>query len=315
MHTPASTSALRAANCWFPGDKVAGDPESTAWKRLARWRQAQWREARQHPVGAQPYAGGARATRVGSRLQLAFARLSGANFITGDALAEARRRIANPEQHQMLLESRLWADLLSSMPLCFNLFGTLGADATRAADAVRAWWPDAPRGDTSVRFEHSPGRSDPAFLGNRSAFDVAFEVRSGPSARAIVGVETKYQEHAGPNRAPSAEALARYVEVSERSGAFVEGWRQRVIGTPLQQIWQDHILLLSMLQHPSKQWTWGRFVLVYPGENPSFARAAAEYRETLRDAATFESRTIEDLLATSGALDPATVETFRERYF
>ena len=70
-----------------------------------------------------------------------------------------------------------------------------------------------------------------------------------------------------------------------------------------------------MLQHPSKQWTWGRFVLVYPGENPSFARAAAEYRETLRDAATFESRTIEDLLATSGALDPATVETFRERYF
>ena len=305
MHPPASTSALRAANCWFAGDKVTGDPASTAWKRLARWRQAQWREARHHPVGAQPYAGGARATRVGSRLQLAFARLSGANFITDDALAEARRRIANPELHQMLLESRLWADLLSSMPLCFNLFGTLGADPIRAADAVRAWWPDAPQGDTRVRFEHSPGRSDPAFLGNRSAFDVAFEVRSGPSARAIVGVETKYQEHAGPSRAPSAEALARYVEVSERSGAFGEGWRQRVIGTPLQQIWQDHTLLLSMLQHPSKQWTWGRFVLVYPSENPSFARAAAEYRETLRDGATFESRTIEDLLATRGALDPA----------
>jgi hypothetical protein len=265
-------------------------------------------------MGAQPYSGGARSTRVGSRLELAFARSSGANFITGDALAEARRRIASPEQHQMLVESRLWADLLSSMPLCFNLFGTLAADPARAAAAVRAWWPDAPHGDTTARFEHSPGRADPAFLGNRSAFDAAFEVRIGPGLRAIIGVETKYQEHAGPNRAPRPEALARYVEVTERSGAFATGWRQRVIATPLQQIWQDHLLLLSMLQHPSKQWMWGRFVLVYPSENPSFARAAAEYREVLSDGSTFESTTIEDLLAKPGALERITVEAFRERY-
>jgi hypothetical protein len=54
---------------------------------------------------------------------------------------------------------------------------------------------------------------------------------------------------------------------------------------------------LAGLQHPSKQWRWGRFVLVYPSENPSFARAAAEYREALSDRSTFESTTIEDLLA------------------
>jgi hypothetical protein len=45
-----------------------------------------------------------------------------------------------------------------------------------------------------------------------------------------------------------------------------------------------------------------------------FARAAAEYREVLRDGSTFESTTIEDLLATPGALDRSTVEAFRERY-
>jgi len=30
----------RAAHCWFDVDKVSGDPAATAWKRLARWRQA-----------------------------------------------------------------------------------------------------------------------------------------------------------------------------------------------------------------------------------------------------------------------------------
>jgi hypothetical protein len=307
-------SALQTAHCWFSVDRVPGDPGSTAWKRLARWRQRQWREAHDHPIGAQPYAGGESSTPVGSRLNLAFAQSSGANFITRAAFAEATKRIANPERHQMLSTERLWTDLLSSMPLCFNLFGTVAADATRASEAIQACWPDAPGGEARVRFEHSPGRCDPAFLGNKSAFDAAFELRTGPATRAILAIETKYQEDAKPNKAPSATALTRYVEVTDRSGVFAKGWRERIVGTPLQQIWLDHLLVLAMLQHPSGKWTWGRFVVVYPSENPSFARAVAEYREALSESTTFEARTIEELIATPGALDPTTVDAFRERY-
>ncbi len=148
-----------------------------------------------------------------------------------------------------------------------------------------------------------------------SAFDAAIEIDVGGEARGLIGIETKYHEHAVVEAVPKASALARYVEVTERSGAFADGWRERVIGTTLQQIWQDHLLALSMLQHPSGRWPWTRFVLVYPAANASFARAAAAYRQVLRDTTTFEARTFEELIAAPGTLPEATKARLLERYF
>lgn len=309
-----SPNVLRAAHCWFTVDRVPSDPATTAWKRAARLRQARWREAQGYPIGAEPYAGGDGSKAVGSRLALDFAKDAGINLLTPGALAAARARVAAPERHQVLDEDRLWADLLSSMPLCFNLFGELHADAALAANAVRAWWPDAPTGGVKVRFEHSPGRRDPLFLGNKSAFDAAFEIETADGTLGIIGVETKYHEHAKAEAAPKPVALARYTEVTERSGVFKSGWRTAIVGTELQQIWLDHLLVLSMMQHPSRRWSWGRFVLVYPSENPSFARAAERYREMLTNTDTFEVRTIESLVNIEGVLPENVVRAFRERY-
>ncbi|MGH7438041.1 MAG: PGN_0703 family putative restriction endonuclease [Polyangiaceae bacterium] len=307
-------AAAQAAHCWFNVDRVPRDPAATAWKRRARWGQAQWRESRGYAVGFEPYRGGPGAIPVGSRLELAFARTSGANFVTPGALDAVRARLAAPERFQMLKQERLFADLLSSMPLCFNLFGDLAGDGEGARRAIRAWWPDAPSGAVSVRFEHSPGRRDPLFLGNHSAFDVAFDIDAGTGARAIVGVETKYHEHAVAEAAPKPAALARYIEVAERSGVFAYRWRERIVGTDLQQIWLDHLLVLAMLQHPSKQWIWGRFILAYPAGNPSFASAVARYAAALADRSTFGARTIEELLAAPGAVGEGAGRSFRERY-
>ena len=308
-----SPAELREAHCWFDVDRVPKDEASTAWKRRARWGQAKWRTARGFPIGAEPYDGGPDATPVGSRLALDFARDSHANFISKDVVAAVKHRLEHPEAHETLRKDRLWDDLLSSMPLCFNLFGALHGRADAAAAASKAWWPDAPSGQVQVRFEHSPGRRDPLFLNNRSAFDVAFEIASGQVA-AIVGVETKYHEHAKAEERPRPDALERYVEVTERSGVFADGWRERLVGASLQQIWLDHLLVLAMLRYPSKRWTWGRFVLVFPSGNPSMASAANHYREVLRDTSTFEARTIEDLIGSPSALDVHTVAALRDRY-
>lgn len=51
-------------------------------------------------------------------------------------------------------------------------------------------------------------------------------------------IETKYHEHVKTERPPSGERMARYEEVTERSGAFKPSWKQ-LIGTELQQIWLD----------------------------------------------------------------------------
>jgi hypothetical protein len=310
--------AAKAAHCWFAVDHVPGDPETTAWKRHARWKQAQWREQHGSPIGAEPYKGGHGSTPVGSRVALDFAKANAANFLTPAVVAAVRAREGAPETYQTLSSARLWADLLSSMPLCFNLFGDLAGDEDAAAQAVQAWWPYVPKGRVSVRFEHSPGRRDPGFLGNQSAFDAAFEIDMGQSLY-IIGVETKYHEHAQREEEPKGEAMRMYAEVTERSGAFVSNWRERLVGTELQQIWLDHLLLLSMLQHEPtsqhpKRWMGGRFVLVYPAGNPSFARVAKTYADVLRDPSTFEARTLEDLLRTPGALAESSVRGLAERY-
>lgn len=311
MRTPYSVEAAREAHCWFGVDRVSGDPETTAWKRRARFRQGCWRLANQYPMGTEPYCGGSDAVSVGSRLEHQFARSTNANFITPEALAAALARVQAPEPHQMLREDRLWTDLLSSMPLCFNLFGGLASDPELASQALSRWWPELSLGQVKVRFEHSPGRCDPAFLGNKSAFDVAFESK-GQNGLTVIGVEVKYHEHAVKEKPPTPKAMERYLEVTERAGIFREDWRSKVVGTHLQQMWLDHLLLLSMLQHPSRRWSSGRFVLAYPSCNPSFRAAAGNYRDLLRDTSTFEARTLEELVKTHPA--SATAIAFAERY-
>jgi len=58
--------------------------------------------------------------------------------------------------------------------MAFNLFGGLAADRGLADRAVHTCWPDAPGTVCDVRFAHSQGRLDRAYLGNLMAFDVAF---------------------------------------------------------------------------------------------------------------------------------------------
>ena len=314
MNEPVDDQLLKDAYCWEAVDAVPGRPWMTAFRRRLRYHQSQWREAQGHPIGSQPIRprDGKPTRPLGSRLSLDHARETGANFLSPAAHEAVLSRLSTKEPHQMLAAQRLWADLLSSMPLCFNLFGDLWADHELADRAVHTWWPDAPGTVCDVRFEHSPGRLEPSYLGNRSAFDVAIVLDRGDGARGIVGVETKYHERAKAEK-PKSSRRSRYVEVAERSGVFAPGWFDAVNGTDLLQIWLDHLLVLSMLQHPDGSWTWGRFVIAYPAGNTDFADASTRYQQLLIDQSTFSAVTIEELLD-AGALPDAAVSAFRDRY-
>jgi hypothetical protein len=309
-----SKETLQAAHCWEAADRVPKQPDTTAFRRRLRYHQARWRDAHGHPIGTQPIVprDGKPSRLLGSRLPLDYARATGANFVTAAAHEAVKARLAVTEPHQMLDAQRLWADLLSSMPLCFNLFGDLAADPELADRAVRAWWPDVPGRVREVRFEHSPGRLDPAYLGNLSAFDVAVVLDLGGGASGILGVETKYHEVV-KRELPKPERLPRYLEITERSGLFTPAAVEAVNGSELLQIWLDHLLVLSTLQHPSGAWRWGRFVVVHPAGNTAVADACARYRALLVDDKTFAAVTIEELLD-AGALPASTVAALRERY-
>jgi hypothetical protein len=316
MREALSRQELEAVHCWEADDRVPGRPEMTSFRRRSRYHQARWREVNGHPIGSQPIAprpGGAPARLVGSRLPLAYAKETGANFLTAGALAAARARTSIVEPHQSFDHQRLWADLLWSPTLAFNLFGELAADLELADRAVHGWWPDAPGTVCAVRFAHSPGRFDPAYLNSLRAFDAAFVLDVGDGTQGIVALDTKYHERLKPE-IPKPSNLRRYLEVAERSGAFRPGAIDSVKGrSELAVMWLEHLLLLSMLQHASGRWSWGRYVVVHPAANSDFAEACARYRALLVDQSTFASAIVEELLD-AGVLPTPTVAALRDRY-
>jgi hypothetical protein len=78
-------------------------------------------------------------------------------------------------------------------------------------------------------------------------------------------------------------------------------------------MWLEHLLLLSMLQHPSGAWKWGRYVVAHPAGNSDFADACARYRDLLVDQSSFSSVTVEELLD-ANALTAKATAALRERY-
>ena len=315
MAEALSKEELEAAHCWEPDDRVPGRPEMTEFRRRVRYHQARWREANGHPIGTQPIVPrpGTPARPVGSRLPLDYARETGASFLSKEALAAARARTSVVEAHQSFDHQRLWADLLWSPALAFNLFGHPAADLELADRAVHTWWPQAPGRVAEVRFAHSPGRFDPAYLNSLRAFDAAFVLDLADGTQGILAVDVNYHEWAKPE-IPKPANRRRNLEVADRSGVFAEAATDVLTGrSEFCVLWLEHLLLLSMLQHTSGRWHWGHYVVVHPAGNPDVADMVTRYREFLVDEATFSTATVEHLLD-AGALPAPAVAAMRERY-
>lgn len=332
-----SKQELQEAHCWFPTtDRVPGRPDITAFKQRARLHQAKWREAHGFPRGKHPGRDGS-LTENGSKLDPVGPRDQDfRNFLDSSVVRDAvshrsSRRVQKTEPGQQFKEDRLRYDLLSSMPMCFNLFGELHNDVPRLSAAGEELFGMTDPGLTT-QFEHSPGRQSREFTNDGTAFDVALYFGEPGGVQSVVGIETKYHEHAiaearpdapkkdkrtGELRQPSKPKMPHYRALAERAvraGILKPNWAD-LLGTEVQQIWRDHMLLVSMLLHPSKQWSKGRYVLVHPAANPSFAETGETYRtEFLDDRSTFDIITIEDLLRSGHLHTPAVANEFRARY-
>ena len=278
-----------------------------AFQRRARLLQSLWREARGLPMGERRPG-----VPLGSRLPLAFAETSLANFLTENIRRSVRECIAAKRagSGQLVDADRLYANLLSSQPLCFNLFGELQGDLRLASSVFRGLWPARVRSVTAVRFEHSPGRRDLAFTGDRSAFDVFIEHTLPSGENGFIGVEVKYHESL---KVPVAEFRPRYDQVAKAMGCFSEPHLPALRQAPLEQIWRDHLLAGSMLA--TGDWAAGLYVFLHPEGNVHCARAAELYAECLTKRTTFEATTLEHVVdELARQTDARWVSELRERY-
>jgi hypothetical protein len=277
-----------------------------SWQRTARRLQSMWREGRGLPAGLH------NGTPLGSRLTPedgAPPRLAG--YLSDAARAQVQAAVADsPSTGALLSRPRLWVDLLSSQPLCFNAFGNMAEDLDLATAVMAKLLPDAFNEVTGVRFEYSPGRSDARYTGSRSAFDVFVE-GVGPRGRGFVGVEVKYHE----SMQVAAAVDRGYAELARSTEAFLNDAIPALLRPPLQQLLLDHLLALRLQQADADQWDWGAFALLYPRGNDACAAVADSYASALAAPTTFRVITLEEMYgALAEACQEPWVAELRQRY-
>lgn len=100
--------------------------------------------------------------------------------------------------------------MLSSQPMCFNLFGPLVLDTSLATRLMRTVLPEEIDVVEEVRIEFAPEPRQ-QYLDNRTSFDALVRYRTPDGQQAFLGIETKLtepftQKEAGPKKHPAYEA-------------------------------------------------------------------------------------------------------------
>ena len=150
------------------GPQYPKDPPFTARMRLHQsWYRARVSE-RPRGVGPRP----TNKTFYGNMLTQADGEERGLNFLTPHIFTIARRRLA--EKRGTIDRYRVLCNMLSSQPMCFNLFGPLVDDRELATALVQALLPGEVEAVTRVLIEYAP--EPPAgYLNDRTAFDAFIE--------------------------------------------------------------------------------------------------------------------------------------------
>lgn len=181
------------------GPQPRGDAPSVKIYR----RHQSWYRAAILQVQCGPWRKGGRT--VGS--SLVDGHTTGKNFISDAAFAYAKERVAAKAQMPELTidEFRLYNNMLSSMPMCFNLFADLrtliASDPAQVVQVLKAMFVDAELAKVdNVVVEMIPTPIS-AYTDDKTAFDAAIHGHDADGGSLFIGIETKYTDELGKNRA------------------------------------------------------------------------------------------------------------------
>ncbi len=235
---------------------------------------------------------------------------AGLSFLTPGIFDLAKRRIAAGTG--TVEPFRLMRNMLSSQPMCFNLFGKLSLDHTLATELVRVLWGEHIARVTGVHIEWAP---EPAaeYLDDRTAFDAFIEYETQDERAGFIGIETKLSEPF------SILPHYRYDKPAYRRWMTPDGpWRadagDEVAKREHNQLWRDHLLAWSLLRHPASKYAEGGLSVVYHPEDRRCREVIAGYCALLRDAATFSSFDLAQVVSVWKPLAGPWLAKFEQRY-
>lgn len=181
----------------------------------------------------------------------------GLNFLTPKIFEIAKSRME--EDQGMVEEFRLLNNMLSSQPMCFNLFGPMVKDLNLAKRVVDHILPGQVKEVITVKVEHAP---EPAseYLNDRTAFDAFIDFVGTDDKRHFIGIETKLTEPFS-QKEYDGECYRRWSDRDD-SPWLKEAW-SHLAEIRHNQLWRDHLLAVAMELHPESSYESGSLMLVY----------------------------------------------------
>ena len=243
----------------------------------------------------------------------------GLNFLTKEIFAVAKERLS--EQKGVVEPFRLLNNLLSSQPMCFNLFGPLVKDYGLAKRLLGAILPGEITKVLTVKIEYAP---EPAseYLADSTAFDAFIAYRRPDGQNAFIGFETKLTEPFSQKRYDDKPGCNHYRRWMTKDGPWLENAWVDVADMCHNQLWRDHLLAIALRRHPEPEtsWAFGRLALIRHPLDLECGAVTAGYKSLLRaDDKTFIDLPLDQLVAkwsqvVQSPAEQQWLEAFRLRY-
>jgi len=213
---------------------------------------------------------------------------AGRNFLTDTIRKVVEKTIKSKQSGALIDERRLYSNMLSSQPLCFNLFGELKNDLKKATIIFNKLFPKLTIEEIDrIEFEYSPKRRKGNYLNDGTAFDVFVEYNN---KKCFLGIEVKYSEalkEEGKSKAGKINENKKYEKIARDSGKFkdIDKSVNELKKPPLSQIWRDHLLSIALKEEGGEEGKYekGDFVFMYPSKNKECRDGIAEYKKYLTD--------------------------------
>jgi len=176
------------------------------------------------------------------------------------------------------------ADMLRSEHIPFNLLAPLDTNRELAVSTISKAFGINCVQIEMIEIEYAPSpKAD--YLNDGTAFDTYFKVRLLNGKTCGIGVEVKYTEQDYPIGKTEAVNVKNhqspYWNTARASGCFANP-DDEIFGTdPLRQIWRNHLLGLSMVEHGDIDEFYS--VTLFPSGNDHFHMVLPQYISQLTD--------------------------------
>jgi hypothetical protein len=163
------------------------------------------------------------------------------NFLTENAIKTVDQTMTERKKTGagLMEPNRLYNNLLSSQPLCFNFFGELMVDTDFGLRVLQSWWTDLTE-LKKVFFKYAPKKR---FTNNNSAFDIAFEVAVGDRT-GLIGLECKYTD----TFSSTEYDKPTYREIFNKSHSFVANYND-LKSSKFNQLFRNQLIAEALIQN------------------------------------------------------------------